>query len=93
MKRILKMISAPALCALGVIVFAPRGAQAAEYCAQEPSVIKGCGFSSLEQCRASVSGTAGTCALGPDWGNTAMAYQPRQPATRGARASAKRSTE
>ena len=56
-------IPAAALAAaitLGAL-FAPSAARAGEYCSVDDSYMWSCGFSSLEQCKASVSGMDGEC--------------------------------
>jgi hypothetical protein len=57
--------------------------------------MRGCGFSSLEQCQASMSGIGGTCARDPYYTNvsTALAYQPKQTRSRSALGPAKHSVQ
>jgi hypothetical protein len=86
MKSISRMItaSAAALSALAVVAMATPGVQAGEYCSTNTSGMRGCGYSSLEQCQASTSGVGGTCARDPYYNNTtsALAYQPKQTRSR-----------
>jgi hypothetical protein len=81
MKTIAEMIaaSAAALTTLAFVTIAVPAAQAGEYCSVNTSGMRGCGFSTLEQCQASVSGIgSGPCMRDPFYGNTnALAYQPK----------------
>jgi hypothetical protein len=82
MKPISKMItaSAAALSALALVAIAAPAAHAGEYCITNISGMRGCSFASMEQCLATVSGMAGTCARDPFYSNpnNALAYQPKQ---------------
>ena len=71
--------SALALCT-AAFVFAAPAAQAGEYCSTNTSGMRGCGFSSLEQCQAAMSGQTGTCSRDPYLQDSkqALAYQPKQ---------------
>ncbi len=68
MKQILKISAAPAgvFCAL---VFFPAATPAAaapvDYCRTDTSGMRGCGFSSLEQCQAMASGRGSNCYENP----------------------------
>ena len=72
-------ISAVALCAAVAAGFAAPAAQAGEFCSTNMSGMRGCGFSTLEQCLASMSGQAGTCARDPFYKDPreALAYHPK----------------
>jgi hypothetical protein len=82
MKRISKLITGTAatLCTFAFVAMATPAAQAGEYCMTNTSGMRGCGYSSLEQCQASASGITGSCARDPFYSdpNNALAYQPRQ---------------
>lgn len=71
--------SAAALCT-AVFVFAAPAAQAGEYCSTNSSGMRGCGFVSLEQCQAAMSGLMGTCARDPYYKDPkdALALQSKQ---------------
>jgi hypothetical protein len=97
MKPISKLMTASA-AALGTLAFmaiAAPAAYAGEYCSINTSGMRGCGYSSLEQCQASTSGTGGTCMRDPYYNNasTALAYQPKQTRSRSALRPAKQSVE
>jgi hypothetical protein len=82
MKPISKMItaSAAALSALALVAIAAPAAHAGEYCKTDISGMRGCGFATMEQCQAMVSGMVGTCARDPFYSNpnSALAYAPKQ---------------
>src|SRR5260370_4783056 len=98
---ILKISAAPAgvLCALAFFSTAtPAAAAPVDYCRTDTSGMRGCGFSSLEQCQAMASGRGSNCyenpfpAGGSPSGNasargtassSAYAYQPKHPASQG----------
>jgi hypothetical protein len=86
MQSISKMmtLSAAALSTLAFVAMATPAAQAGEYCSTNSSGMRGCGFSSLEQCKASMAGINGTCDRDPFYKdtNSALAYQPKQTRTR-----------
>src|SRR5258705_1234594 len=102
-KQILKISAAPAgvLSALAFFSTAtPAAAAPVDYCRTDTSGMRGCGFSSLEQCQAMASGRGSNCyenpfpARGTASGNasargkassSAHAYQPKHPASKGAR--------
>jgi hypothetical protein len=100
MKTIAKMIaaSAAALTTLAVVTIAAPAARAGEYCSTNTSGMRGCGFSTLEQCQASVSGIgSGPCMRDPFYGNTnayantnALVYQPKHAGARSERPPTKR---
>jgi hypothetical protein len=97
MKSISKMLtgSAAALCTFAVVAIATPAAHAGEYCNTNPSGMRGCGYSSLEQCRVSMSGIGGNCARDPFYSNdsNALAYQPKQTHSRRALHVSKQSVE
>ena len=55
-------------------------AQASEYCNTNSSGMRGCGYSSLEQCQAAMSGQMGTCSRDPYYKDPkqALAYQSKR---------------
>ena len=84
--QILKISAAPAamFCALAFFTTATPAAAAAkvDYCRNDvTSQIRGCGYSSLEQCQAMSSGRGGACYENPfpsgSSSSTAYAYQPK----------------
>lgn len=79
MKSIQKLMTAAAVfSALAAVAFAAPAAQAGEYCSVNSSGMRGCGFETLAQCQASMSGQNGTCMRDPfltDARNV-LAYQP-----------------
>jgi Protein of unknown function (DUF3551) len=91
MKKFLTLAAAPAtaLCAIAFMTMATPAAQAGEYCGTNSSGMRGCGFSTMEQCKASMSGQNGTCDRDPflpaasnsasngTSSNNALAYQPK----------------
>ena len=96
-KQILKISAAPAgvLCALAFFSTAtPAAAAPVDYCRTDTSGMRGCGFSSLEQCQAMASGRGSNCYGNPfpaggsasgKASSSAYAYQPKHPASKGAR--------
>lgn len=92
MKQILKLSAAPA-AVLGAMAFFATATPAAaiDYCRTDvTSGMRGCGFSSLDQCQATSSGRGGTCDVNPfpDGGNSgrnAFAYQPKPGSRHGAK--------
>jgi Protein of unknown function (DUF3551) len=92
MKKFLTLAAAPAtaLFALAFMTMATP-ASAGEYCSTNSSGMRGCGYSSLEQCKASMAGINGTCDRDPflpaagntanngNSTNNALAYQPKHP--------------
>jgi Protein of unknown function (DUF3551) len=103
MKQILKISAAPAgvLCALAFFSTAtPAAAAPVDYCRTDTSGMRGCGFSSLEQCQAMASGRGSNCYENPfpeggkasssasgNASSSAYAYQPKHHASKGARKS------
>jgi hypothetical protein len=83
--QILKISAAPAamFCALTFFMTTtPAAASPVDYCRTDiTSGIRGCGFSSLEQCQAMSSGRGGGCFENPfpsgGSGKSAYAYQPK----------------
>src|SRR6266436_1077124 len=101
-KQILKISAAPAgvLCALAFFSTAtPAAAAPVDYCRTDTSGMRGCGYSSLEQCQAMASGRGSNCYENPfpqggsASGNassktssgSAYAYQPKHHASKGAK--------
>jgi hypothetical protein len=93
-KQILKISAAPAavFCALAFFSTAtPTAAAPIDYCRHDvTSGMRGCGYTSLEQCQAMSSGRGGSCYENPfpEGGNarsSAYAYQPKRHASRAAR--------
>ncbi|HEX9468216.1 MAG TPA: DUF3551 domain-containing protein [Bradyrhizobium sp.] len=101
MKSISKVLTASAaLSTLAFVAMATPAAQAGEYCSTNSSGMRGCGYTSLEQCKASMAGINGTCDRDPYYTNAnsgnasaAMAYQPKQTHSRSALRPAKQSVE
>jgi Protein of unknown function (DUF3551) len=67
MTKILGMMTAPAaaFAVMALVGFAAPAAHAGEFCMTDSSGMRGCGYSSLEQCQASASGKNGSCARDP----------------------------
>jgi hypothetical protein len=93
MKQFLKITAAPAtaLFAMAFVAMATP-ASAGEYCNTNTSGMRGCGYSSMEQCQASTSGVYGNCYRDPFLTSTtgtsssgALAYQPKHPRSKDAR--------
>jgi hypothetical protein len=87
-KQILKISAAPAamFCALAFFTTTTPAAAASsiDYCRTDvTSGMRGCGYSSLEQCQAMSSGRGGSCYENPfpsgGSSNSAYAYQPKHP--------------
>src|SRR6266849_7455702 len=85
-KQILKISAAPAavFCALAFFTMAtPATAAPVDYCRTDTtSGMRGCGYSSLEQCQAMSSGRGGSCFENPfpeggSASSNAYAYQPK----------------
>ena len=100
MKQILKISAAPAgvFCALVFFSAAAPAATPVDYCRTDTSGMRGCGFSSLEQCQAMASGRGSNCYENPfpqggkangstsgKASSSAYAYQPKHHASKGAR--------
>jgi hypothetical protein len=97
-KQILKISAAPAavFCALAFFTTAtPATAAPVDYCRTDvTSGMRGCGYSSLEQCQSMSSGRGGSCIENPfpegasasgKASSSAYAYQPKHHASKGAR--------
>jgi hypothetical protein len=97
MKSISRTIaaSAAALSTFAFVAIASPAAQAGEFCGTNTSGMRGCGFSSLEQCQASAAGVGFTCDRDPYFTDvsTAMAYQPKHSSARSAHHVAKPSAQ
>ena len=87
MMQILKVSAAPAgvLCALAFFATAtPAAAAPADYCRTDvTSGMRGCGYTSLEQCQTMSAGRGGGCSENPfpeggKAASSAYAYQPNQ---------------
>jgi uncharacterized protein DUF3551 len=74
--------SAFALCTAAFVSLSAPVAQAGEYCSTNTSGMRGCGFSSLEQCKAAMSGLMGTCARDPYYKDPTLALQAKHGRTR-----------
>lgn len=94
MKQLLKMTAGPAtaLFAMAFVAMAtPVAASPIDYCRTDvTSGMRGCGYTSLEQCRTMSSGRGGNCFENPfpeggSASSSAYAYQPKHHASRGAR--------
>jgi hypothetical protein len=66
MKQVLRMTATPAL-ALMAMAFASMTtpASAGEFCVTNSSGMRSCGYATIEQCRATVSGVYGSCYRDP----------------------------
>jgi hypothetical protein len=96
-KQILKISAAPAavFCALAFFSTAtPAAAAPVDYCRTDTSGMRGCGYSSLEQCQAMASGRGSNCYENPfpegasasgKASSSAFAYHPKHHASKGAR--------
>jgi Protein of unknown function (DUF3551) len=98
-KQLLKISAAPAamFCALAFFSTAtPATAAQVDYCRTDTSGMRGCGYSSLEQCQAMASGRGSNCYENPfpegasakassSNASGAYAYQPKHKAAKGAR--------
>jgi hypothetical protein len=94
-KQILKISAAPAamFCALAFFTTATPAAAAGavDYCRNDvTSQVRGCGYTSLEQCQAMSSGRGGSCYENPfpsggSSSKSAYAYQPKHPLSKTAR--------
>ena len=82
MKQILKLSAAPA-AVLGAMAFFATATPAAaiDYCRTDVTAgVRGCGYTSLEQCQAMSSGRGGGCDVNPfsaGGSSNAFAYQPK----------------
>jgi hypothetical protein len=79
MESALKLIAVAAAVRVLTLVAIPTSALAGEYCLTNTSGMRGCGFTTLQQCLDTVSGRAGTCDRDPFYKdpNSALAYQPK----------------
>jgi hypothetical protein len=94
MKHLLKVAAAPATAfvAMAFVAMATPAAAASsvDYCRTDiTSGMRGCGYTSLEQCHAMSSGRGGDCYPNPFPSNSsgtstdnALAYQPKHPRSR-----------
>jgi Protein of unknown function (DUF3551) len=82
MMTILRMMAryAAALLPFAYITTMARGVRAYEYCRVDISYMRGCSFSTMEQCQAMSLGRDGTCERDPFYDNAenAYAYQPKR---------------
>lgn len=95
MKELLRATAAPAAALVAAVAFgamlAPTNASAGEFCRQDVTGhMTGCGYDSMEQCKAAAAGIGGDCFRDP-WrdtnqtanngtanaGRSSYAYQPR----------------
>ena len=84
MKTLSRMMTASA-AAFGTLAFmamAAPAAQAGEFCMTDSSGMRGCGYTTMEQCHASAAGKNGSCDRDPFFNNAssssnALAYQPK----------------
>ena len=97
--QFLKISAAPAgvFCALAFFSTATPAAAQVDYCRTDTSGMRGCGYSSLEQCQAMASGRGSNCYENPfpagasskagssKASSSAYAYQPKHQASKGAR--------
>jgi hypothetical protein len=67
MKRLLKkmILSCSALVAFAAVIVTSPAADAGEYCTLNNSYMRSCGYDSMEQCQAMLSGRDGTCMRDP----------------------------
>ena len=99
MKQLLKMTAAPAtaLFAMAFVAMAtPVAASPIDYCRHDvTSGMRGCGYSSLEQCQAMSSGRGGSCYENPfpENSKSAYAYQPKHAQSKSGIHRAKNSVE
>lgn len=83
MKTLSKMMTASAAMfgTLAFMAMAAPSAKAGEFCMTDSSGMRGCGYTTMEQCRASASGKNGSCDRDPYINNAstsnALAYQPK----------------
>jgi hypothetical protein len=98
-KQLLTISAAPTamFCALAFFSTAmPAAAAQVDYCRTDTSGMRGCGYSSLEQCQAMASGRGSNCYENPfpegasakassSKASSAYAYQPTHKASKGAR--------
>lgn len=87
MKSPSKIITTSAATLLGFAVaeLTTPAVQADEYCITSGAqAAHGCGYPSMETCRAASSGIGGICSPAPSYNNpsNALAYQPKRPHSR-----------
>jgi hypothetical protein len=75
---------AAALCTFALVAITAPAAQAGAYCSTDSSAMRSCGYDTLEQCKASMSGKNGTCDRDPFLADAskALAYQPKHTRSR-----------
>jgi Protein of unknown function (DUF3551) len=80
MKFATKLIAVSAVVRAVSIAAVPTPALAGEYCVTDSPFFKGCDYGTLAECRATVSGTVGSCSRNPWYqdARAAMVYQPKQ---------------
>ena len=66
---VLRAMTIPAATLVAAIalggLFAPAAVRAGEYCSEDASFTRNCVFSSMEQCKAAISGTYAACLRDP----------------------------
>jgi hypothetical protein len=62
--------TAAALSLFALATTTASTAQAGEYCSVNTSGMRGCGFATMEQCKATMSGGLGTCMRDPFYDNS-----------------------
>ena len=87
MKQLLKIAAASAavLFAFAFFMITAPTVHADDYCITNGAqAAHGCGYPTMEACRAASSGIGGTCSLGSSSKNSsdALAYQPKRPHSR-----------
>jgi hypothetical protein len=94
MKQFLKISAAPAAASFAlafVAMTSPAAASPIDYCRTDiTSGMRGCGYSSLEQCQTMSSGRGGSCYENPfpsggSSSSNAYAFQPKHPVSKTAR--------
>jgi hypothetical protein len=79
MESFRKLIAVAAALRVLTLVAIPTSAVAGEYCRTDSSGMRGCAFTTLQQCLDMSSGRGGTCDRDPFYKdpNSALAYQPK----------------
>lgn len=92
MKQFLKISATPAAASFAlafVAMTSPAAASPIDYCRTDvTSGMRGCGYSSLEQCQTMSSGRGGSCYENPfpsGSSSNAYAFQPKHPVSKTAR--------
>jgi hypothetical protein len=93
MKQFLKISATPAAASFAlafVAMTSPAAASPIDYCRTDvTSGMRGCGYSSLEQCQTMSSGRGGSCYENPfpsgSSSSNAYAFQPKHPVSKTAR--------